>query len=900
MSASPPGVFRRLIEWAVPGDVGEGIVGDLDELYQQRLATGGKVRAGLWYAGQTVAISGRFGVERVREVASTSLSSVGLDLRLGARMLVKYPMLTLVGGVAITVATAIGVGVSEFVRDMMAPELPLDEGDRIVRVYHLDSEAGGSTAASLYDLEVWRESVSSLEDIGAHATMEQGIISDRGESGTVSLARTTASVFRVTRVPPFLGRYLVETDEQVGAPPVVVLGYDVWQTVLDRDPDPVGRTVQLGGTVATVVGIMPEGYGFPMVQDAWVPLVVDRASLEPSTAPRVALVARLAPGATLESAQAELNVVGRRAAADYPDVYGRLSPAVQGFATRESAGQLALILSGVGLLFVFLLVVACSNVATLVFARTVTREGEIAIRRALGATRKRIVWQLFAEAALLVGGGTALGMFVAWWALRWVSRLFFVVQQVPQPPFWWNDALSPTTLVYGVALAVVGAVMVGVVPALKATSGSVQPSLGRLAAGGGLRFGGIWTVVVVLQVALTVAFLPLAVSQAAIAFEPPPDLQFSPDEYLTAQLGRDPTAPPRTIEERAAFLAESASLFGDLRDRLAADPTVRGAALASGLSAMNHVLTPLEVVGAGAPVAARGRILLVDRGYLDLMNATPVMGRSLGPGDFTPESRSVVLNQAFVDRFLDGRNPVGDQLRFSERGGESSVVTLFPPGASVEIVGVVRNPDVDAFGPGAHAAIYAPLDVAPATPRAAGLVGMPQAPVTQLFVRLDPAAAASAGGLYQTVAALDPSLRLSDVGTVSETWAPVHTGERLGGWIFIAVAAIVLMLSVAGIYALMSFTVSRRSREIAIRRAVGASQGRIVSIIFRRAALQLLAGVVLGAIVAGPALLGGVVNYGPRALMVVSAVLLGAGLTACLLPIRRALSIDPAATMKAQ
>jgi len=906
VSAAPPAFLRRLLERSLPADVRDGIVGDLDEVYRSRRARGGATGTGLWYAGQVLAISAGFAFERVRDGASTWGSSVGLDLKLGLRMLVKYPMLTLVGGIAITVATALGVGASEFIRDMLAPRLPLEEGDRIVRVYRVDTEAGESTAASHFDLVQWRESLSSLEDLGGYSTLEQGLVSDRGEAGTVSLARVSASAFRVTRVPPLLGRFLLDADEQPGSQEVVLLGHAIWQTLLGGDPAVVGRVVQLGGVPTTVVGVMPEGYGFPQMENAWVPLRVDAADLQPGSAPRAMLFARLAPGATLESAQAELEVAGRRAAADFPDVYERLTPKVDGFARRATGGQLALILSGVGLLFVFLLVVACANVATLVFARTVTREGEIAVRTSLGATRRRIALQLFAEALVLVGGATVAGLLIARFALGRISRLFFVIQQAPQPPFWWDDGLSLTTVAYALVLAFVGAVTIGVVPALKATGGSVQPRLGQLSAGrpGGLRFGGMWTVVIVLQVALSVAFLPLAVSQAGAAFESPVASGFPADEVLTAQLGRDPVAPPRTPEEREEFLEGSGRLFEEVRDRVAADPGVRGVAMASGLSAMNHIGSAVEFVGdgSGPPVSGGARILLVDRGYLDLVGATVVAGQPLGPGDFTPESRSVLVNERFVEVVLGGRNPVGGQLRFPERDprDEAGIVEVPASGSTVDVVGVVRNPGIDVFGPGAHPAIYAPLELAPVSPRAVGLVGMPQPPTAQIFVRMRPEAGALAGRLYTMVSEVDPSLRLSEVGTAAQAWGPVHLGARVGAWIFMAVAAIVLMLSVAGIYALMSFTVSRRTREIAIRTAVGAPRGTIVRTIFGRAAVQLFVGVALGSVIAVPVLADGVADDGPRSLIVVSALLLGAGLVACLVPVRRALAVEPAAAVKVE
>lgn len=941
MSAGPPSLLRRILERALPEELREGIVGDLEELYRARRGRSGAAAAGAWYAGQVAAISLPFGADRLRELVPFARTSLGPDLRLGVRMLVKYPMLTVVAGIAITVATALGVGGSEFVRDLVAPSLPFEGGDRIVRVYQVDSEAGRQLPPTLLDLERWRESVPALEELGGYVTLEQGLVGDRGEVGAVNLAQVSASAFRVTGVPPLMGRTLQESDEAPGAPPVVVLGHSTWQTVMAGDPGVLGRTVQLGGTPATVVGVMPEGYAFPNVQNAWAPLRVESAELQPGSAPRAMVFGRLAPGATLESAAAELERAGALAAADHPDAYRNLSPAVTEFARRGTDGQMALMLAAVRLLFIFLLVVACANVATLVFARTVMREGEIAVRSALGASRRRIVLQLFAEALVLVGGATLLGVVLAGWGLDRVARLFFMVQQAPGLPFWWNPALSPATLAYAVALALVGAVMIGVVPALKATGGALQPRLGTLTSGGpagggsGLRFGGMWTVIIVLQVALSVAFLPLAVSMAGTAFRDRETADFPAREYLTAQLGRDAAVAPRTEEEEEAFRAEAYRLFQEARDRVASDPAVQGAALASGLSAMNHILSPVEFVGDGvafrdapaaagetpgpagpatsgageaaaptpgpeAPTTGYVRILLVDPGYLELMGATAVAGRTLASADFAPGGRSVVVNQAFVDQVLGGRNALGGQLRFPERRGESSIVSVPEAGSSVDVVGVVQDPGIDRFGPGTHPVIYAPLELAPVSPRAVGLVGMPQAPAVQLFARMRPGADPLPARLYGIVASVDPGLRLSAVGTAEDAWRPAHQGERLGAWIFMAVAGIVLMLSVAGIYALMSFTVSRRTREIAIRTAIGARRGQIVGTVFRRAFLQLLVGVALGGIVAVPVLRDGVADDGPRTLVLVSVLLVGAGLAACLVPVRRALAIQPAAAMKAE
>jgi putative ABC transport system permease protein len=893
---NPPRLARQFLSDALPPDAREGIVGDLDEVFRQRCSRDRAFTA-LWYCGQVLAIAARFGPERVSGLARTFASSVGLDLRLGLRMLIKYPMLTVIGSIAITVTATISIGAAEFLRDLWIPKLPLDEPDRIVQLSQREEESG-TISPSLFDFVTWRESLESIEDLGAFQTQEQSLTGPRGETGTVSLARLTASTLRLTRVAPARGRLLTDEDELAGAPPVVVLGWDVWQGQLGGDPGVVGSTVEIGGSPASVIGVMPEGFGFPMRESAWVPLRLAELDLAPASAQRVQIVGRLAPGVSRAAATEELGARGASTAQAFPVTHGSLQPQLRAYPT--DVGAVTFLISGVRVLLTFLLLVACANVATLVFARTVTREGEIAVRMSLGATRRRIVLQLFTEALVLVSVSTLLALLIVRTALPGMGDLFFVIQQQPTPFFWWNDQISTMTIVYAGVLTLVGALMVGVVPALKATAGDMRPRLSELSSGAGrLRFGGIWTAIIVFQVALSVAFLPIAVERSGVVFRPL-ESSFPATEYVTAQLGRDAVAPLRSDAERDAFREASRQLFEDVKARVAADPDVQSVAFASGLSGLNHIRTPVEFVGdAEAPAAGESvRTLLVDADYLPLMGARIVAGRNLVPADFVPGSHSVLVNEMFVERVLAGRNAVGGQLRYPVREGESSIVTVPAVEEAYEIVGVVENPGVDGYGPGAHPVVYAPLSLAPVNPREAGLVGAPAAPATQLFVHMRPGAEPIGPKLYAILATVDPSLRLSEMGTIEDAWGPARLGENIAAWIFMGLAAIVLMLSVAGIYALMSFTVSRRTREIAIRTSVGARPGRIIAIIFGRAFMQLALGVALGSLIAVPALRDGVASDGPRALLIVVTVLLVAGLGACLLPVRRALRIQPADAIK--
>ncbi|MFL5579355.1 MAG: ABC transporter permease [Gemmatimonadaceae bacterium] len=336
-----------------------------------------------------------------------------LDFKLGFRMLVKYPGLTLVGG--LTMAFAIGVGAAGFevVAQIVSPRLPLDEGDRIVALQQWDAHAGRREDRVLHDFARWRAGLRSVTDLGAYRATAHNLIVADGPGEPVEVAEVTPSAFRLTRVPPALGRPLVDGDERPGAPNVVVIGWDVWQSRFAGDSGVLGATVRLGRTPATVVGVMPKGYRFPVFHDLWMPLRLDPLQHAAGEGPALRIVfGRLAPGATLRDAQAELDADARRAAADAPATHARLRP--RAIPYTRSVFDLPRVASvglwSVNVFLVMLLVLVCSNVALLTFARAAAREGEIVVRTALGASRARVVMQLVSEALVLSGVGLAVAL----------------------------------------------------------------------------------------------------------------------------------------------------------------------------------------------------------------------------------------------------------------------------------------------------------------------------------------------------------------------------------------------------------------------------------------------------------------------------------------------------------
>ena len=254
-------------------------------------------------------------------------SGISLDLKLGLRMLVKYPGLTVIGGLAMAFGIWFGAVTFQMFDVITSTKLPLPDGDRIVKIQNLDLKTSQDEDHVLYDYQIWR-TARSITDLGAYSHKSVNLVGTVSSSATVVAAEITASAFRIAPARPVLGRVLHESDEQAGAPPVVVLGYDVWARRFESDPRIIGRSVQLGSGFATVVGVMPEGYAFPVAHELWLPLRTDVSGVEPRRGIAITVFGRLANGMTFENAQAEVTAMGQRLAAEHPTTHAQIQPHV--------------------------------------------------------------------------------------------------------------------------------------------------------------------------------------------------------------------------------------------------------------------------------------------------------------------------------------------------------------------------------------------------------------------------------------------------------------------------------------------------------------------------------------------------------------------------------------------
>ncbi|MGH7469806.1 MAG: ABC transporter permease, partial [Longimicrobiales bacterium] len=437
------------------------------------------------------------GVERYQQELRSGrdfawLKGTVLDLKLGLRLLFKNPGFTLVSGLGIMVATAFMSGIFTFLYSNIYPKLPLPEADRIVGLENWDTKVNNEEQRSLHDFILWRSEMKSVVEISAFHEYQAALFIGTTPWPPVNIASMTVGAFHLARVAPTMGRYLTEADEREGAADVLVIGYDAWRDRFEQDRNVVGRTVRLGRQVYTIVGVMPEGYGFPMNHQYWVPFRLDPLKIARGEGPDLFIFGRLAPGATMVSAQAELSVIGQRMSAQFPLTNEQLRPKVWPYTAMmiDIQGMGPMVIVQVQLMLSLVLFVVAMNIAILVYARTASRRGEIAIRTALGASRTRIVVQLFLEALVLALVPALLGLPLMQYGLRTGDGI--LNQEYGGQPFWTDLSLQPVTVFYTLLLVVVAAAVIGVIPALRATGRQVQGDIRQLGGGSGMKLGTVW------------------------------------------------------------------------------------------------------------------------------------------------------------------------------------------------------------------------------------------------------------------------------------------------------------------------------------------------------------------------------------------------------------------------
>lgn len=874
-----PAWARLLLGWIVPEDRREDVLGDLEEAHGRRRERLGGVRAWLASSLDACRVAVAFVLYRWREGESRLPWITGSDLRLSLRLMRKQPILAATAVLALAVGITLAMVGYSMLDASLHGELPFEGGERFVTLRVLRMPEGHRTSLDLERYHLFRESTTTLEHLGALGIGQVNLAQPSGRIEPVQGAFMTPESFRFLSVTPRLGRTLIPADGAPGAPPVAVVGESLWRNVLGGGTDVVGRRIRLGAIERIVVGVMPESFEFPTRSDVWLPLDERFLGGDASGARAgVGIFGILRPEVSREVAEEELVTLSRRWRAERPsEVETRLT--VHSF--TEPPNGLGLFGTVMVTVLVLVLLVIAGNVANLILARTSSRIGELAVRSALGASRPRLIGQLTAEVLLLGTVAAGLGLLAAQWILAQLDVL------IDEKPSWIVFSASPRTMVFVVGITLAACAVGGVLPALRATRRDPAAEIRRRGrADSGFAMGRLGKAMMIGELALSVALLSGALV-AARGFV----------VYLEGgqELPRGSVLTARIVTVGVPERSSTTGIAGTTDWPAAVTRTIQalpGVTAAGVTSRLPRQDPPTQQVFLAAETDERERelpplpIAYVQPGYLEALDARVVAGRLFTERDFGDLALPVaVVNEPFVASVLGGRNPVGRRIR-TVAPGEGGQEAIWR-----EIVGVVPDLGFSAADPDRAAGIYLPLTQ---EPRFFYLALRTAGDPTRLT---EP--------LHKAIAELDPDLAVHDVQLLDR----VNWEERafLGGLgtALCTMGATALLLSLAGIYAILSFTVTRRSREIGVRVALGASRRQILRMVTGSAGKHLVLGALLGTVMAfgflraqDAMLVTRLPTGEPWVLPAVVVSLAVAGVLACLIPARRALDIEPSEALR--
>jgi putative ABC transport system permease protein len=787
------------------------------------------------------------------------------EVRLALRLLVKQPILS----VTIILALATGICVATmgftFREELLNATLPYAAGDRFARLFGIDRD-GNRLDLDVERYHLIRDQAKSFEFVGVGQSRPFNVRHAADDVELIRGAMLSPGTMRYLEAAPVLGRTLIAADGEAGAERVAVIRESLWRRRYSADPSIVGRQITIGAVQHTVVGVMPDTLEFPAIGEMWV--AVDEESMSGlATAPGQRAFGVLRPGVAFETASAEINqLAAHLPISNEPGEINRLM--VKSYLGDTSNGGDVLSAAMVFVLVMLLMVVA-SNVATLIFARTWSRAGELAVRTALGAPRTRVVGQLFMETLVLGSIAAVIGLAGAFGILRWLRS----DPLLSDMPSWLLLYPTPRTMVFVIALTLLVGVISGLLPALRVTRHDLLNSLhaGRGFAAGG--FGRVGAVLLVIEIALSVGLLNGAVTMARAFDAQGTDLPAVPkNQVLVAQLGwvRDPQMRDRIIEAARSLPGVVAAGAGENLPRQQSQPRP----------------TAVEAIG-DEPVQAAMTAPSYAVGYqfLETVGGRTIAGRSLTTADFSEGAAPVaVVNEPFVRKFLGGGNPLGRRIRIESPREDGSEEPWR------EIVGVVPDLGLSVANPSMSAGFYYPDR---------------DQFLWHLAIRTTNDPLKLAPQLRAAAANVDPDAQLEEIRTLDDADLEGRAFLSFVGMGMTAIGAVTLLLSIVGIYALLSFMVTRRTREIGIRIALGATSRQVLRSVTGGAMLYLAIGGVLGSLL-GLAVLSmrdylliSIPDAGlwmPLTIMLTLAV---AGAAACWIPARRALAIRPSEALNA-
>jgi putative ABC transport system permease protein len=811
-----------------------------------------------------------------RRPIGSAVDALRNNLRNAARMLRRDPGLTLIAGFALTMGIGLTVTIFSFVYGVIFRGLPFDEPKEIMYLQRSHLERGiPRMDVTIHDFHDWRAQQMAFGDLAAFYTRTVNI-SGSEKPERFAGAYVTANTFSVLRVQPLLGRVFREGEDTPGAAPVVLIGYHAWQERFGGDPGLIGRTIRANGEPVTVIGILPERFAFPFEQQVWLPMRLDPLALPRGTGTTVNVFGRLAPGVSVDEANAQMNAIARRLQLQYPEtnagIGATVGPYVKQVLLDEGIEVLYAMLGAV----VLVLIVACANVANLLLSRAASRSREVAIRTALGASRLRVVGQFLTEALALAAVGGVLGTAVAWEG----TRLLNSAMRREGVPFFVDIRMDGVALLFVLGTTLVTTLVVGLLPALQASRTDVGEVLKDDSRGSSsFRMGRISKTIVVLELALSCGLLV----GAGLMIKSVTQLRNVTYGFETTSVFTARIALPET---KYTDGASRLRFYEELHTRLAALPGVEAASFGTALPAALPFPRERFALDGQTYAAERDQPLtgsgVVAPGYFASVGVEVRRGRDFSTADRDGALPVAIVNESFARRFFPDRDVIGQRIRM---GGPESK----EPWRTV--VGIA--PDLRVSGPNDREpdGIYFPMAQSPQ--RLLNVV---------MRTRGDPLALTTP--VRQVVTAIDADLPIYYVRSLAiaidgQTWF-----YNVFGIVFMVFGFVSLFLACVGLYGVMAFSVGRRTREMGIRMALGAQARDVLGLIMRQGFLQIAIGLFLGLSLAAAVshflsiLLFQVNPRDPGVFITVIVTLFLTGVAACFVPARRATRVDPLVALR--
>lgn len=807
------------------------------------------------------------------------------ELRFACRLLLKNP-----GSSLMAVATmALGIGLSaatfSILDGAVLRGLPFPESDRLLHLERNQLARGvSSMEVTHHDLEDWRAQQTTFEGL-AGFTSGTVNLSDEGLPERYNGVWISPNFLELLREKPLMGRGFRPEDAVPGAEPVMLLSHHVWQKRCGGDPGVVGQVVRANSRPTTIVGVMGEGFRFPVYDDLWMPLVLETAMLQRGEGDTLEVFGRLAAGVTIDQAASEFATITQRLAEQYPEtnegVGAVLKPYVREF-IGDATVRLLVVMFGAVLL---VLLVACFNVTNLLLGRASRRARELAIRSALGSGRARTVAQVLSEALLVAMAGAVLGI-----GLAYVGVDAFNAAIAPtNPPFWIHIFISGRVLLFVVGATAASALIAGLVPAIQASRPNLNHVLQDSTRGStSFRLGWLSRGLVVVQVAFSCALMVgAALMVRSVLAAHSYDLRFDPENVLTARVGLPEAGYPEE-DNWATF-------YEELERRLAGETEI--------VSWAYGTVVPTDTeVGSGRTRFERPgetydtprdmplvRYTVVSPGYFETYGLTLLAGRDFTPADRRGAPAVALVNEDFARKEWPGESPIGKRVNLWL--GEEREATE-PDGGWVEVVGLVPDLRFAEFdNEDDQQGLYVPLAQRP--PRFTWIVAKTRTEPLQFS---EP--------LRRAVLDVDPDLPLYFVRTMDQVLDRTMFFPDLFGVLFSVFGLVALVLASVGMYGVMAFGVTQRTQEMGVRMAFGARVRDVVGLILKQGMRQVSLGLAIGLVLgAGMAMALAIFLYqvrpaDPVTFTLVPALLVGVSLLACLVPARRASAVDPIVALR--